>query len=444
MATVQFTCEHCERVLKVQAELAGSRAKCPGCGEVIEIPMAIDEVDEPPASASGRRRRSGRGAGRSSATRRRVSDRQRPADSPTRSSGRLPRRSSRRESIDDGPPRSGRPRSARTSGRSSRREGSRRMAARRPSNLGKNLITFAIVAAVLGVGGMIAWSKLKPLPPIQANRAFAYFVWKDANLIGGGALKGISNAPALGAAKDEERMSELRRRFTALFIVLPSSAERIAFAMNTRTGDDAIAMRYKAPVNLKDLKKSLADGIEESTLPTGEAALTYGGRTLVQVRPSLLAVGDRAVITRAVATIRNHASRPRLATRLARLRDKMESTDATFWLAGLKLDLGSIHPVLPAIFGSPRQFTVEFKGGQNITVRAKIRYANSVIAKERKEHIEALVKALKEVSVAGSNAAEAVRVTTKGELLDIRVALGGNEFKELLKLVDALFAKALP
>ena len=46
MATVEFTCEHCERMLKVQAELAGSQAKCPGCGEVIEIPLAIDDLDE--------------------------------------------------------------------------------------------------------------------------------------------------------------------------------------------------------------------------------------------------------------------------------------------------------------------------------------------------------------------------------------------------------------
>ncbi len=58
--TIEFHCEHCDKLLKTPDERAGLAAKCPGCGESIVVPApsgAGDEFDIPSedsrASASG-------------------------------------------------------------------------------------------------------------------------------------------------------------------------------------------------------------------------------------------------------------------------------------------------------------------------------------------------------------------------------------------------------
>src|SRR5947207_2059980 len=38
MTTIQFACEHCKKSLKVSAEKAGARARCPGCKQAVTVP----------------------------------------------------------------------------------------------------------------------------------------------------------------------------------------------------------------------------------------------------------------------------------------------------------------------------------------------------------------------------------------------------------------------
>ena len=49
--TIEFNCRHCDKVLKTSEDKAGRQAKCPGCGEVIEVPQTGDGtfVDVPPS-----------------------------------------------------------------------------------------------------------------------------------------------------------------------------------------------------------------------------------------------------------------------------------------------------------------------------------------------------------------------------------------------------------
>src|SRR5262249_5719676 len=41
--SIRFNCPHCQKSLKVSAELAGRRARCPGCKQAIAIPT-LDPV----------------------------------------------------------------------------------------------------------------------------------------------------------------------------------------------------------------------------------------------------------------------------------------------------------------------------------------------------------------------------------------------------------------
>jgi hypothetical protein len=43
--SIKFNCPHCQKSLKVSTEVAGKRAKCPGCGQIVRIP----QIDNPPA-----------------------------------------------------------------------------------------------------------------------------------------------------------------------------------------------------------------------------------------------------------------------------------------------------------------------------------------------------------------------------------------------------------
>ncbi len=40
--TIEFSCSHCNKVLKTSDDKAGRRAKCPQCGEPIDVPMPAD------------------------------------------------------------------------------------------------------------------------------------------------------------------------------------------------------------------------------------------------------------------------------------------------------------------------------------------------------------------------------------------------------------------
>lgn len=40
--TIEFRCEHCEKILKTSDDKAGRKASCPQCGEPIDVPMPLD------------------------------------------------------------------------------------------------------------------------------------------------------------------------------------------------------------------------------------------------------------------------------------------------------------------------------------------------------------------------------------------------------------------
>ena len=51
--TIDFHCPHCDKSLKTSEDKAGRQAKCPGCGEVIDIPGTREpEVDSTPQAES--------------------------------------------------------------------------------------------------------------------------------------------------------------------------------------------------------------------------------------------------------------------------------------------------------------------------------------------------------------------------------------------------------
>lgn len=43
--TIEFSCSHCNKVLKTSDDKAGRRAKCPQCGEPIDVPMPADATN---------------------------------------------------------------------------------------------------------------------------------------------------------------------------------------------------------------------------------------------------------------------------------------------------------------------------------------------------------------------------------------------------------------
>ena len=51
--TIEFNCPHCDKVLKTTDDKAGRQAKCPGCGELINIPEAGWEQQDPAFVSEG-------------------------------------------------------------------------------------------------------------------------------------------------------------------------------------------------------------------------------------------------------------------------------------------------------------------------------------------------------------------------------------------------------
>lgn len=44
--TIEFSCSHCDKVLKTSDDKAGRRAKCPQCGEPIDVPLIDGDVSD--------------------------------------------------------------------------------------------------------------------------------------------------------------------------------------------------------------------------------------------------------------------------------------------------------------------------------------------------------------------------------------------------------------
>ena len=42
--TIEFSCSHCDKVLKTSDDKAGRRAKCPQCGEAVTVPDPTADV----------------------------------------------------------------------------------------------------------------------------------------------------------------------------------------------------------------------------------------------------------------------------------------------------------------------------------------------------------------------------------------------------------------
>jgi DNA-directed RNA polymerase subunit RPC12/RpoP len=36
---IEFKCPHCEKPLQADDQMAGQKAKCPGCGKELEVPQ---------------------------------------------------------------------------------------------------------------------------------------------------------------------------------------------------------------------------------------------------------------------------------------------------------------------------------------------------------------------------------------------------------------------
>ena len=43
---IEFNCPHCDKTLKTSEDKAGRQAKCPGCGEVINVPGGVEKPEE--------------------------------------------------------------------------------------------------------------------------------------------------------------------------------------------------------------------------------------------------------------------------------------------------------------------------------------------------------------------------------------------------------------
>jgi len=39
-ANIEFTCPHCQRLVRTPPGMAGKKGKCPGCGRIVNVPMA--------------------------------------------------------------------------------------------------------------------------------------------------------------------------------------------------------------------------------------------------------------------------------------------------------------------------------------------------------------------------------------------------------------------
>ncbi len=45
--TIEFHCPNCQKLLRTRDDKAGSKAKCPGCGEPVSVPSAGDAPEDP-------------------------------------------------------------------------------------------------------------------------------------------------------------------------------------------------------------------------------------------------------------------------------------------------------------------------------------------------------------------------------------------------------------
>src|SRR5438128_860889 len=55
--SIKFPCPHCKKALKVKDELAGRKAKCPSCQQILTIPKAVAtaaDPGKPPSTAAGK------------------------------------------------------------------------------------------------------------------------------------------------------------------------------------------------------------------------------------------------------------------------------------------------------------------------------------------------------------------------------------------------------
>jgi len=41
---IEFVCPHCNKSLRVKSEVAGKKGKCPGCSQMIQVPVQVEEV----------------------------------------------------------------------------------------------------------------------------------------------------------------------------------------------------------------------------------------------------------------------------------------------------------------------------------------------------------------------------------------------------------------
>src|SRR5439155_1231981 len=55
--SIKFPCPHCKKALKVKDELAGRKAKCPSCQQILTIPKPVataTDPGKPPSTAAGK------------------------------------------------------------------------------------------------------------------------------------------------------------------------------------------------------------------------------------------------------------------------------------------------------------------------------------------------------------------------------------------------------
>src|SRR5437762_8059246 len=50
--TLKFSCPHCRKAIRVKEELAGKKAKCPACQQVLTIPTVARSTGPPPAKST--------------------------------------------------------------------------------------------------------------------------------------------------------------------------------------------------------------------------------------------------------------------------------------------------------------------------------------------------------------------------------------------------------
>ena len=51
--TIEFQCPHCEKLLRTADDKAGVQANCPGCGQLVTVPLLAENASPPPFPAAG-------------------------------------------------------------------------------------------------------------------------------------------------------------------------------------------------------------------------------------------------------------------------------------------------------------------------------------------------------------------------------------------------------